>query len=154
MVFVSRLQDLQVFSSQVCFSFLSKNCLHKKNMLKTNEISNQSPKLIAIIKFLLFDYSMLTIWIVEYYSEVENQRTRIPNTTLRSQLFEYSNSSNNSWEHWSLMDFLFRFSLWPLTMTSSCAGFWTASLTCTVSPPNAWSLSSTARAPEWWCASL
>ena len=28
--------------------------------------------LVLIIKFLLFDYSMLTIRIVEYYSEVEN----------------------------------------------------------------------------------
>ena len=29
----------------------------------------------------------------------ENERIRIPNTTIRYQLFEYSNSSNNSWEH-------------------------------------------------------
>ena len=31
------------------------------------------------------------------------QRIRIPNTTIRSQLFEYSNSSNNSWKKCKLL---------------------------------------------------
>ena len=60
-------------------------------------------KLIAIIKFLLFDYSMLTIRIVEYYSKVKN----LTNTNIKYhysvptiQIFKYSNSSNNSWQHW------------------------------------------------------
>ena len=44
------------------------NSYKKKSEVKS-EILNQSPKLIT---FLLFNYSMLTIRIVEYYSEVEN----------------------------------------------------------------------------------
>ena len=33
----------------------------------------------------------------------ENERIRIPNTTIRSQLFEQSNSSNNSFQHWCVL---------------------------------------------------
>ena len=44
------------------------NSYKKKSEVKS-KILNQSPKLIT---FLLFNYSMLTIRIIEYYSEVEN----------------------------------------------------------------------------------
>ena len=35
----------------------------------------------------------------EYIRVLKMDRIRISNTTIRSSLFEYSNSSNNSWEH-------------------------------------------------------
>ena len=52
--------------------FLDNNLILTKKWKVKTEILNQSPKLIVIITFLLFNYLMLTIRIVEYYSEVEN----------------------------------------------------------------------------------
>ena len=80
------------------YVFCTKNYFLPKKSEVKSEILNQSPKLIS---FLLFNYSMLTIRIVEYYSEVENSTNTnieyhysVP--TIRSQLFKYWNSSNNS----------------------------------------------------------
>ena len=52
--------------------FLDNNLILTKKWKVKTEILNQSPKLIVIITFLLFNYLMLTIRIVKYYSEVEN----------------------------------------------------------------------------------
>ena len=63
---------LKFFQAKFASLFCWKIACIRKKMWKTSEILNQSPKLIAIIQFLLFDYSMLTIQIVEYYLEIEN----------------------------------------------------------------------------------
>ena len=53
------------------FSEPKSNSYNKKYRVKS-EILNKSPKLILVITFLIFNYSVLTIQIVEYYSEVEH----------------------------------------------------------------------------------
>ena len=54
---------------QFTMVFVQKTNSYEKKSEVKSKILNQSPKLIT---FLLFNYSMLTIRIDEYYSEVEN----------------------------------------------------------------------------------
>ena len=73
---------------QFTMVFVQKTNSYEKKSEVKSKILNQSPKLIT---FLLFNYSMLTIWIIEYYSEVENSantNTEYHNSVPTIRIFE------------------------------------------------------------------
>ena len=57
----------------------------------------------------------------EYIRVLKMDRIRISNTTIRSSLFEYSNSLNNSDQHWFWLIFLLRLTLFSKIPPSPCA---------------------------------